>query len=353
VITFAFEHHANLLPWRRRNATVLPIPTSPEEMLHALDAALTTTAERPALVAMTGASNVTGEVWPIDRVAELVHSHAGRLFVDGAQLAAHRAIDKMSLDIDYLVMSGHKLYAPFGSGVLIGPRDWLGTSPPFLWGGGSVRLVTADDIIWADLPDRQEAGSPNVIGVAALGVACDVLASVGMDRIEAEEEDLIIYAEARLAEVPRLERYRLWDPWRQRLGIFTFNLRPYPYALLASILSAEYGIGVRHGCFCAHPLMSRLMCVSDSTMKRLRDEMLDGGHPALPGAVRASIGLATTRNDVDALAEALLDIAANGPRWRYRSVKGGGYDPDPDPRALPDLPFRLAPGPPDTQPDLA
>lgn len=342
VIAFAGEHHANLLPWQRSAAQFLPVPESPAEALERLEAALQDTAA-PALVAMTGASNVTGEVWPIGEAAEITHRHGGRILIDAAQLAPHAPIDMAANDLDLLAFSGHKLYAPFGAGALVGRAEWLSSGDPFLRGGGAVKLVTVDEVVWADLPDRQEAGSPNVVGAVAMGVACDTLREAGMERIAAEEADLLRYALSRFATIDGFEWFRIWPADHRRLALLTFNLRRLPYDLLAAALSAEHGIGIRHGCFCAHPLMMRVLHVDDGEARRLVDETRSGGHPRLPGAARLSFGLGTTRADVDRAADALSALATDGPAWTYRiGQQSGEYEPDPDPRELPDLPFRLA-----------
>lgn len=342
VIGFAGEHHANLLPWQRRpGSTILPVPTSPDALLDALEHELRGGGQN-VLVTITGASNVTGELVPLRQVSTLTHAHGARLLVDGAQLAPHHAIDMAATGIDYLAISGHKLYAPFGAGALIGAADWLG-GRPFLAGGGAVRLVTVDEVIWAELPDRQEAGSPNVVGAVALGAACDALAGYGMDRIEAEETALWTYARAAFGAIPGWEHYRLWAANHPRVGLFTFNLRPYPHDQLAAILSAEHGIGVRHGCFCAHPLMMELLHVETAEADRLMAATRAGGHPHLPGAARISFGLPTTETDVDAAVAALRSIATDGPAWTYAVDElSGEYEPDPDPRPMPSLPFAMA-----------
>ncbi|MDQ4035377.1 MAG: aminotransferase class V-fold PLP-dependent enzyme [Chloroflexota bacterium] len=344
VVAFAGEHHANLLPWRRIGVRYLPVPETPAEMLGQLAVTLRDLphCEDPHLVAVTGASNVTGEIWPVAEIAAVAHEHGARLLVDAAQLAPHAPIDMQRDGVDYLALSGHKLYAPYGAGALIGERDWLSAGDPFLRGGGAVKLVTVEETLWADLPDRQEAGSPNVIGAVALGVACDTLREAGMDRIAAEEDELLAYARRVLATVDGFEHYRVWPAEHPRVGLLTFNLRDVPYDLLAAVLSAEHGIGIRHGCFCAHPLMMRLLRVADDEMRRLLDETRAGHHERLPGAARMSLGLGSTTADVDALADALRAIAADGPRWTYAVAEGTDeYEPDPDPRPLPELGMRL------------
>jgi selenocysteine lyase/cysteine desulfurase len=344
VVAFAGEHHANLLPWKRIGVRYLPVPETPAEMLEQLATTLRDLphCEDPHLVAATGASNVTGEMWPLAEIARVAHEHGARLLVDAAQLAPHAPIDMQRDGIDYLALSAHKLYAPYGAGALIGERDWLSAGDPFLRGGGAVKIVTIDETVWAELPDRQEAGSPNVIGAVAMGVACDALAAAGMDRIAAEEEELLTYARDRLAGVEGFEHYRVWPADHPRVGLLTFNLLGVPYDLLAAVLSAEYGIGIRHGCFCAHPLMMRLLRVDDAEAQRLIDVTRTGGHERLPGAARMSLGLGSVKADIDALADALRAIATDGPRWTYAvSDITDEYEPSPDPRPLPPLTMRM------------
>jgi selenocysteine lyase/cysteine desulfurase len=343
VLTFASEHHANLLPWSRRDATVLPIPHSPGEAIDRLDRALRGGAPGPRLVAVTGASNVTGELWPYEELTRVAHRHGARLLLDAAQLAPHRAIDMTATDVDYLAISGHKLYAPFGAGALIGRRDWIARGEPMLAGGGAVRFVTADEVLWADLPDRAEAGTPNIVGAVALGVACRTLAAADRDQLAATETALINDAQARLDAIPTVRCHRLWSPPHPRIGVLTFSLRGLGYAQLAAALSAEHGIGVRHGCFCAHPLITELLDIDDHAIADIRSALHAGRTHAMPGAVRMSIGLGTTSADIDRLVDALEDITVSGPRWTYRtSPDGKDCWPDPDPRPRPQLAFELA-----------
>jgi selenocysteine lyase/cysteine desulfurase len=357
VIGFAAEHHANLLPWRRGHFTLLPLPTGPDDALDRLERALCRAAPGGArLVTVTGASNVTGEIWPYAEMARLAHRHGARILLDAAQLAPHRAIDMAADGIDYLALSGHKLYAPLGAGALIGRRDWLAAREPFLAGGGAVRYVGTDTVLWADLPDRQEAGSPNVVGAVALGVACRTLQAADRDGLEAAQRRWMTRTRDRLATVPGVEIHRLWGADHPRIGVLPFSLHPVPYARLAAILSAEHGIGVRHGCFCAHPLMTQLLHIEAGHDARIRDGLSRGVPTAIPGAVRASTGIGTTAADCDRLVSAVIDIAENGPRWSYTSTADGtDCRPTPDPRPRPLLHFDLAgaraarelPAPPD------
>ena len=263
-------------------------------------------------------------MWPVAELAELAHAHGAQLFVDAAQLAPHRPVDMAGSGIDFLALSGHKLYAPFGAGALVGDRRRLSERAPLLHGGGAIELVTPDDVIWADAPQRHEAGSPNVVGAVALAAACRALLDVGMDSVAAREQALATYLWSGLSTVPGLRRLTLWPEDVERVGLATFNLDGYRHPLLAAILSAEHAIGVRHGCFCAHLLITRLLGIPDAEVDRLASELRAGRRPSLPGAVRASLGLGSTPDEIDRLVDALHEIAATGPRSRY--VHDAGLD---------------------------
>jgi selenocysteine lyase/cysteine desulfurase len=337
VLSTSVEHHANMLPWRRHEVALLPVAGSAWELVERCEHALRVARPRIDVVAVTGASNVTGEVWPLAELAAVAHHYGAELFVDAAQLAPHRAIDMAGAGIDYLALSGHKLYAPFGAGALVARGRALEQGEPLLRGGGAIELVTLDEVVWADAPERHEAGSPNVVGAVALGAACRILCELGMDRVAAHERGLSARLAAGLATVPGLQPLALWnDPAVDRVGLATFNLEGYRHPLLAAILSAEHAIGVRHGCFCAHPLLAHLLGVPADELDRLGAEMRAGGRPALPGAVRASFGLGTAAEDIDRLVDALGQIARSGPRWGY--LHDGAHDeyrPAPEVRALP------------------
>ena len=337
VLTSPVEHHANMLPWRRHDVRMLPFTRSPEELLEATERALR--AAPVDLLAVTGASNVTGEIWPLAELAELAHRHGAELFTDAAQLVAHHPIDMAGSGVDHLALSGHKLYAPFGAGALVSNGGWLSDGAPLLEGGGAVKLVDLDVVVWADSPERHEAGSPNVVGVVALAAACRRLRECGMEAIAAHEQALAQRLWHGLEAVPGLSLLRLWPSTADRVGLATFMLDGHPHARLAAILSAEHAIGVRHGCFCAHPLISELLGLSGGEVARLSGELQAGRRPQLPGAVRASTGLGTTPADIDRLTDALQAIAGSGPRWRYRYVtEHDEYEPDDAPGPLGGVP---------------
>jgi selenocysteine lyase/cysteine desulfurase len=238
---------------------------------------------------VTGASNVTGEIWPLADLADVAHQHGARIVVDAAQLAPHRPVEMGALGLDYVALSGHKLYAPFGSGALIGRSDWLRAAPPYLPGGGAASHVGDDGIVeWADGPARHEGGTPNLIGAVALAAACDAITAIGWPALRDHELRLRRALLDGLAAVPGLRVLRLWDDDVPRVGIASFTVAGQDPARIAGVLAERYGIGVRHGKFCAHPLVRRLASGGD--------------------AVRASFGLGTTAGHVSRLTAALAEI---------------------------------------------
>ncbi|GAA0949704.1 aminotransferase class V-fold PLP-dependent enzyme [Nonomuraea longicatena] len=297
-VVFDSEHHASLLPWD--DVVRLAPPAFPGEAVRAADSALAGIAG-PKLLVVTAASNVTGELWPIAALAHIAHRHGARILVDAAQLVPHRQLNVAALDLDYVAFSGHKLYAPFGAGVLIGRRDWLAAGEPYLKGGGAVKAVGADGIEWHEDPEpRHEAGTPNVLGAIALAAACDALAATGWAPLVIEEERLIARLRDGLATVDAVHELSLWGPDHPRVGIVSFVVDGYSAREVAEALSNEYGIGVRDGKFCAHPFVSHLL-----------GAVADGGcEDGRVAAVRASIGIGTTDEHVDRLVEALRELVS-------------------------------------------
>lgn len=281
-------------------------------MCAALDAAPV-----PRLLAITGASNVTGWVPAIDAIIECAHERGVPVAVDAAQLAPHRPTPTGA---DFLAFSGHKMYAPFGVGALIGPRTAFADGDPFLVGGGAVELVTLDTVVWKCPPEREEAGSPNVLGAVALAAAASALPGIGWQRIRAHDAEL---ARRLYGGLRSIASVRVLGPGSDAdlLPIATFVVDGAPPALVAARLSAEFAIGVRHGRFCAHPYVARLL-------------RSDPRSP--PGAVRASAGISTTMGDVVRLIEAVDAVARTPPPTVYvRDPRSGEYWPAGFPRPHP------------------
>ncbi|MEV4938695.1 aminotransferase class V-fold PLP-dependent enzyme [Streptomyces zaomyceticus] len=327
VFVFETEHHASLLPWRDARVTYLNAPRTPEQAVATLERAL---ADRdpygPALVCVTGASNVTGELWPVKELAAAAHAHGARIVLDAAQLAPHHPVSVQELDVDWIAFSGHKLYAPFGSGVLAGRADWLRDSEPYLAGGGASRKVArrADggvDVEWHTTAARHEAGSPNVIGVYSIASACKALTEAGFDSLVERERHLIAKVREGLAEVPEVRVLSLFGDDAPRVGVISFVVEGWNSSHFAAALSVEYGIGVRDGLFCAHPLV-RTLLGSDP-----QDPGECGAPEAAPGerslnAIRVSFGAGTPDEHVERFVGAVKELVRDGAQWKYRTEDG-------------------------------
>jgi cysteine desulfurase/selenocysteine lyase len=326
VLTSVMEHHSNELPWRKV-AHVVHIDVTSEGRIDEKDfqKKLAQYGSKVKLVAVSGASNVTGIINPVHTYAQWAHEVGAQILVDAAQLAPHRPIDMRPKDaarqIDYLAFSAHKMYAPFGVGVLVGRRKIFEQGDPEYVGGGTVDIVNLEDAYWTDLPDKEEAGTPDIVGAVALAQAIRVVQSIGWDAIIEHEAMLTKYALEKLGKIPGVALYgdKNPDTAAQRLGVLTFNVndpavrdgakRHLPHALVAAILSYEWGIGTRNGCFCAHPYVKCLLHVDEKEAKEMEDHILHRDRSTLPGFVRASFGIYNTTEEVDVLAEALAAIA--------------------------------------------
>ncbi len=309
VVTTVVEHHANLLPWSRVSGRRFVECSTDgtftvDAVVDALDAIPT-----PKLLAISGASNVTGWMPPIEDIAAAAHARGILVFLDAAQLAPHRPLPAT---VDFVAWSGHKMYAPFGAGALVGPRRTFAEGDPFLAGGGAVDLVDLDEVVWTDPPEREEAGSPNVLGAVALHAAIEEFEQIGWPRIEAHDRAIGARLRQRLAAVPGV---RLLGPdlATETLPLATFTVAGVHHALVAARLSAEHGIGVRHGCFCAHPYLLRLLDLPADDVRAYRAAVVRHDRRAMPGAVRASASLSTSASDVDRLVDAVAAIAAGAP----------------------------------------
>jgi selenocysteine lyase/cysteine desulfurase len=309
VVTTVVEHHANMLPWARA-ATCRYVECEVDGTFGVDDVGAALDAKpRPRVLALTGASNITGWMPPVDEITAAAHERGVPIMLDAAQLAPHRPLPPA---VDFVAWSGHKMYAPFGAGVLVGARDAFSQGDPFLAGGGAVDLVDLDEVLWSDPPEREEAGSPNVIGAVALHAAIDAFDELTFAAIIDHDRRLA----ARLrAGVARIDGVRLLGPALavETLPVATFSIEGVPRALVAARLAAEDGIGVRHGCFCAHPYLTRLLGLAPEQVRAYREEVRRGDRSHMPGAVRASAGINTTEADIDRFLGALGRIASGVP----------------------------------------
>jgi cysteine desulfurase/selenocysteine lyase len=336
VLVTQMEHHSNDLPFRRV-ANVVHARLGPNGELDQDDLSrkIEAYAGRLRLVAMTGASNVTGYILPIHQFAEEAHAAGAMILADCAQLAPHRHVTMRSLDdpkhLDFVALSAHKLYAPYGTGTLIGRTDVFEEGEPDMTGGGTVELVTLNQVTWAGPPDREEAGSPNIVGAIAMALAAGELQEIGMQTIAAHEAELTSALLGRLGAIEGVKLYGDTDPAKAaaRLGVVPFQIEGMSHFLVAAILGYEHGIGVRSGCFCAHPYILSLLGISDDDAARTRARMLAGDRSEMPGLIRASLGLYNTLEEVERFTEAVEAITRGDYQRVYiQDVATGEFAPE-------------------------
>lgn len=315
VLSSLMEHHSNDLPWRAQATTIhVEVDNAGFLDIDDLKAKLLKYGHKVKLVAISGASNVTGLMPPIGEIAFMAHRAGAQFFVDAAQLAPHRKI-RMGKpgeegSIDYLAFSGHKMYAPFGCGVLIGPKSVFKAGDPDMVGGGTVNFVTLSQVQWAHLPDKEEAGSPNVPGAVALSAAIDFFNETGFSKIVAHERELTKYALKELSAIDGVTLYgpRKWLAGNDRVGVISFNIQGEYHAKVAAILSYEGAIAVRNGCFCAHPYIQRLLSLTDSDSQVYREQINRGIRSEVPGLVRVSFGIYNTKTEIDRFIKVVKSI---------------------------------------------
>ncbi len=309
VLSTYMEHHSNLLPWKYKFTTdYIEVDSIGRLCLEDLEFKLKLYKGKVGLVAVTGASNVTGYINPIYDIAKICHKYGAKILVDGAQLIPHSQFDMKPIDspehIDDIAFSAHKMYAPFGTGVLVAPKETFEKGFSEQIGGGTIKFVSIKDTIWADPPEKEEAGTPNLMGVVALSTSIKILQDLNMRSIEEYERNLTKYALDLLKDIPELILYDDMNA-EEKVSIVSFNMEGLKHNELAAILAREGGIAVRNGCFCAQPYIQRLLKMSDEDMKKyMNDESL-----LRPGLVRISFGLYNDHNEIYLLAYLLKEIS--------------------------------------------
>jgi selenocysteine lyase/cysteine desulfurase len=311
---FAWEsaHHAALLPWDQDRTTRLPVPRSTQHAIQLLREALERSPEDERLVVITGACNVTGEIWPVPELVAVAREFGARTVLDAAQYAPHVQIDLAELGVDWVAFSGHKLYAPYGAGVLAGRSDWLDAADPYLPAGGATARVWHDHTQWQTGPARHEGGTPNAVGAIAIAAACAALRT-HRATIGAHEGGLHARLRAGLSSIERVRIIEVLGD-RPNVGVVTFTVEGYDPSLVSQVLADEDAIAVRDGRFCAH-----LLC----------DAVVGDGECA----IRASLGLATKGEHVDRLLAAVRRLVEHGPALSYVHTDAGWSAPA-DPRDL-------------------
>ncbi len=286
IILSEMEHHSNIVPWqllqRRKDIRLRPIPIDDRgELL--LDVFETMFTPRTKLVSVTHVSNVLGTLNPVEEIIRIAHSHGVPVLVDGAQSSPHLPINVREMDCDFFALSGHKLYGPTGIGVLYGKEEWLDRLPPYMGGGEMIRNVSFERTTFNDLPYKFEAGTPDYIASTGLAEALRYVSSIGMEAIREHERSLTQYAVERLSSIPGL---RIFGKPRERESVLSFQVGSIHHLDMGTLLD-RLGIAVRTGHHCVEPLMRRL---------------------GVEGTCRASFALYNTKEEVDALVNAIARV---------------------------------------------
>jgi cysteine desulfurase/selenocysteine lyase len=283
IIISALEHHANIVPWQllceQTGAVlrVIPMNDAGELLMEEYERLLSS---RTKIVAVAYVSNALGTINPVRRIIELAHSVDAVVLIDGAQSAPHMKVDVRELDCDFYVFSGHKLCGPTGIGVLYGKQALLEAMPPYQGGGDMIATVTFEKTTYNTLPYKLEAGTPNIEGGIALGVAIDYLESIGLDAIAAYEHELLAYATEIISSIGGV---KIIGTAREKASVLSFTLDGVHPHDVGTILDGE-GIAVRAGHHCAQPVMQRFN---------------------VPATARASLAFYNTKEEIDALAGAI------------------------------------------------
>lgn len=284
IILSIMEHHSNIVPWhflRERKGAVIKWAPVQEDGSFDLEAFKALLSPRTKVVAVTHMSNVLGTVTPVKEIAAAAHAVGAKVLVDGCQGAVHMPVDVRDLDVDFYVLTGHKLYGPTGIGVLYGKRDLLAEMPPYEGGGEMIREVHEDRVTYAAPPHRFEAGTPPIVQAIGLGAALDYMTKVGRAKIAAYEHELSDYAHERLGAMNSL---RIIGSAAGKGAIISFEMKGAHPHDVATVLD-RYGVAVRAGTHCAQPLLARYGATA---------------------TCRASFAFYNSRADVDRLAQALL-----------------------------------------------
>jgi selenocysteine lyase/cysteine desulfurase len=341
VLVSLMEHHANDLPHRRHAGQVIHIPLTGEAPalgaidLTALERLLEQYRDRVNYVALSAASNVTGMINPIHDIAALAHAHDAWVIVDASQSIAHAPMalsdnGTVERELDAVAFSGHKLYAPGSPGVMVVRRDLLEGQEPDELGGGMVDDVSLSGYQITDyFPDREEAGTPNIPGAVQLGAVLNVLQRIGMHCVHASEQRLMRRLLAELSAIPQVRIYGDPDPDRApRLGVVSFNLVGLEHGLVAAVLNDYHNVAVRNGCFCAHPYVRELLKPElwELDLDFDKDDAETLSKP-WQGMVRASLGLYSTEEDVEALVNGVRDLLAHPHHYRahYQGDRAGNF----------------------------
>lgn len=283
IVITTMEHHANIVPWQmlaQRRGAILRVAKISDEGVLDIDHLVSLLGPRTRLLAFTAVSNALGTINPVAELTTIARERGITSLVDGAQAVPHQPVDVAALGCDFYVFSGHKVFGPTGAGVLYGRLPVLESMPPFLGGGDMIESVSFEGTRFAQVPQKFEAGTPDIASVIGFGAAIDYLETIGMDRIADHERSLLVYATEHLGEIPGL---RIIGTAKEKAAVISFVLEDVHPHDIGTILDGE-GIAIRAGHHCAQPLMNRM---------------------GVPATARASFSIYNTREDVDRLVAAL------------------------------------------------
>ncbi|MDU3723694.1 MAG: aminotransferase class V-fold PLP-dependent enzyme [Clostridium celatum] len=304
VITTRMEHHSNDLPWRNKcNLKYVETDEKGRVKMDELEELLNKYNGQVKLVTVTGASNVTGYINDIKKIAKLTHRCCGKIIVDGAQLVPHKKVSMISDDceenIDFFLYSAHKIYAPFGSGAIVGLKDSFNKLEPDIKGGGTVQIVLDNHLLWLDTPEKNEAGTPNLFGAIAMVEAMKEVEKIGFKTIESNEKEILEYLIKGLKEFNKVILYGDNDNIDDRLGIIVFNIEGMGYEEVGERLAEIRAIAVRQGGFCSHPYTRRVLGIKTNDLQQYISKN------GIPGMVRVSLGIYNTKKEVDIFLETI------------------------------------------------
>lgn len=283
IILSAMEHHSNIVPWQmlcEKTGAILKVAPMDNNGVLIIEEFEKICNKKTQLVVMSHVSNALGTINPIELILSISHSYDAVVLIDGAQAAPHIKVDLQELDIDFYVVSGHKLMGPTGVGVLYGKEKLLNMLPPYQGGGEMIEEVTFEKTTYAKLPHKFEAGTPNISGVIALGTAINYLNKIGYNLIAKYEKTLLEYA---TSELLKIEGLKIYGESAQKTAVVSFNIKSiHPYDL--GIILDKLGIAVRTGHHCAQPIMDYFQ---------------------IPGTIRASFSFYNTKDEIDIMVKAL------------------------------------------------
>jgi len=287
ILLTLMEHHSNIVPWQqladRTGASLTYAPLTSDGQLDR-DALLDRISDRTKVVSLTHVSNVLGTINPIRELVPAIRERTDALVVvDGAQGVPHRPVDVRAMDVDFYAFSGHKMLGPTGVGVLYGKKELLDETDPFLGGGEMIHNVYLEESEWADVPQKFEAGTPNIAQAIGLGAAVDYLREIGMERVQNAEHEVLQNTYERLRDEPGV---RVYGP-EQRGGVVSFTMEDVHPHDLSTVIDRE-GVAIRAGHHCTQPLMKEL---------------------GVPATARASFSIYNTMEDVDVLLESIRSAA--------------------------------------------